>query len=276
MQKTVKSEKIFVGRSQKISVVSTAVLILLMLCYLVMTFSNTGKLAAQTEIISDHPFEVVISAGDVKLYVSEMSLRTERLERHYSADDVAFAGTSLEELNHLLKAPVDRIEELYLGDAEDVQKLKNTLALLRTEQADYLAFCAQPGITATDIEAYAQEHLQSIYNEALEQTEGIISTAQAKKVGYGITAQRLQSINLVGSIVLISLMIVVLLVSQYVLHRQRKELVYRSRLFDNLSMSIDDAFIIRDANTNVITYRGLNLERILGTKWPVWTTFTRA
>ncbi len=60
------------------------------------------------------------------------------------------------------------------------------------------------------------------------------------------------------------MMMVVLLVSQYVLHRQRKELVYRSRLFDNLSLSIDDAFIICDASTGAISYRGLNLERILG------------
>lgn len=44
----------------------------------------------------------------------------------------------------------------------------------------------------------------------------------------------------------------------------RKELVYRSKLFDSLSLSIDDAFIIRDAKTDVINYRGLNLERILG------------
>ena len=67
-------------RSQRMSTASTAILIALMLCYLIMTIRNSASLAAQTEIISNHPFEVVISAGDVKLYVSEMSLRTGRLE----------------------------------------------------------------------------------------------------------------------------------------------------------------------------------------------------
>jgi len=94
----------------------------------------------------------------------------------------------------------------------------------------------------------------------------IIATAQAKKVGYGVTAETLRFLNLIGSIILMGLMLAVLLISQYVLHRQREELIYRSKLFDNLSLSIDDAFIIRDAKTGVINYRGLNLKRILGTR----------
>ena len=92
----------------------------------------------------------------------------------------------------------------------------------------------------------------------------IISVAQEKKVGYGETAEALRRISLIASALLMALMVAVLLVSQYVLHRQRKELIYRSKLFDSLSLSIDDAFIIRDAGTGVIGYRGLNLERILG------------
>ena len=264
MRKLIKNREMPAGGEQRLSVISTAILIVLMLCYLVMTISNSAKLAAQTEIISDHPFEVVISAGDVKLYVSEMSLRTGRLARHFSADDVAFARDSLEELNRSLETPMDQIQKLYLGDAADVQALNDVLALLRREQTVYLDFCARLDTTVEDIEAYAQEHLQPLYDEALRRTEEIINIAQEKKVGYGETATALRQSNLLASIALMGLMVVVLLVSQYVLHRQRKELLNRSKLFDNLSLSIDDAFIIRDAKTGAINYRGLNLERILG------------
>ncbi|WP_130863586.1 hybrid sensor histidine kinase/response regulator [Bacilliculturomica massiliensis] len=264
MRKTVEPKERSVVRSQRMSTVSTVILILLMLCYLVMNINNSARLAAQTEIISSHPFEVVISAGDVKLYVSEMSLRTGRLERHFSTEDVEYARASLDDLDDSLEKPIARIEELYLGDPEDVQALKDTLMLLRTERRGYLEFCARADTTAAQIEAYSQEHLQPLYDQAFWQTEEIVSTAQAKKVGYGQTAEILRRTDLIASVILMGLMVVVLLVSQYVLHRQRKELVYRSRLFDNLSLSIDDAFIIRDANTGVISYRGLNLERILG------------
>ena len=264
MQKAVELKKGSVLRSRQISAVSTGLLILLMVCYLVMTIRNSASLAAQTEIISNHPFEVVISAGDVKLYVSEMSLRTGRLVRHFSAEDVEFARANLEELDRSLEEPVKRIGELYLGEAKDVEALKDTLALLRAEQAEYLAFCGRPDTTAEEIENYAQERLQPFYDEALHQTEAIISVAQEKKVGYGETAEALRRTSLIASALLMGLMVAVLLVSQYVLHRQRKELIYRSKLFDSLSLSIDDAFIIRDAGAGVIGYRGLNLERILG------------
>ncbi|MBS7009940.1 hybrid sensor histidine kinase/response regulator [Anaerostipes sp.] len=264
MQNKEKSKGHAEGRSHLISVASTIILIVLMLCYLLMTITNSANLAAQTEIISNHPFEVVISAGDVKLYVSEMSLRTDRLKRHHNSTDIKIAGSKLDDLVLSLEEPVAQMVDLYLGDAKDVQALKDTLAVLQTKQADYLKFCRQPELTETEIEAYAQKHLQPFYDKAFEQTENIISSAQTKKVGYGKTAERLRVTNLAGSIVLMTMMIAVLLISQYVLHRQRKELVYRSRLFDNLSLSIDDAFIIRDIKTGMINYRGLNLERILG------------
>ena len=108
MRKIMNNTEGSLGLSQRMSFVSTAVLIILMLCYLIMTISNSTSLADQTEIISNHPFEVVISAGDVKLYVSEMSLRTGRLVRHFSGDDVAFARTKLEELEHSLDIPGSR------------------------------------------------------------------------------------------------------------------------------------------------------------------------
>lgn len=253
-----------VQRGQRMSIVSTVILILLMLVYLIMTISISSNLAAQTEIISSHPFEVVLSAGDVKLYISEMSLRTGRLQRHHNLDDVEVACNALEESYSLLEEPLAQLEALYLGDKEDVQALQNSLAFLQTAQTDFLKFTEQPSATDGEIETYEQEHLQPLYHQALGQAERIISIAQNKKVGYGETAEALRRFTLFSSIVLMGLMVGVLLISQYVLHRQRKELTHRSRLFDNLSLSIDDTFIIQDAQTSTIKYCALNMERVLG------------
>ena len=253
---------------QRVSIVSTAILILLMFSYLIMSIRNSSSLAKQTEIISGHPFEVVNSIGDIKLNISEMRLRTERMQRHRSAEDVAIARNALKNIYLSLEEPLFRVEDLYLGDLEDIRALNGTLELLRTEQDVFFEFALRPGLTDKEIEGYEQEHLQPLYDKALAQAEGIIAVAQAKKVGYGETAERLRRSNLIGSILLMGLMVGVLLVSQYVLFRQRKELIWRNLLFDKLSLSIDDAFIIRDANTNEINYRGLNIERVLGTTVP--------
>lgn len=255
---------LFVHREQKISTASTAALVLLMIVYLITTIVSSAKLADQTEIISEHPFEVVISAGDIKLYVSEMSLRTGRLLRHHNAEDIHFVAAELDSLYDSMDEPLTRLQNLYLGDSEDIGALIDTLSLLRTGQDGYLEFVSSPDASEQEIEAYEEERLDPLYSKALDQTEHIITVAQEKKVGYGQTAESLRKITLVGSVALMLLMVATLLISQLVLRRQRRELVYRSQLFDGLSRSIDDAFIIQEEGTGRIEYSSLNMERVFG------------
>lgn len=250
---------------KKISIASTIVLILLMLSYLILTIYSTKRLTSQTEIISEHPFEVVISAGDVKRYISEMSLRTGRMQVHHSIEDVETAKEAMTELEDSIDESLVRLENLYLGSKSDVTNLKETLARLETAREGFFEFCLRQDVADEDVELYEEQQLHTLYDQILDQVDSIIFTAQSKKVGYGRNVEQMQRSSLAASVVLVTLMVGVLLVSQVVLHHQRKELLYRSRLFDQLSLSIDDAFIIRDAETGVIEYRGLNLERIMGT-----------
>lgn len=254
-----------VRRGQLLSTISTIGLIVLMIAYLLMTVIGSARLAGQAEIISEHPFEVVIAAGDAELYISEMSLRTGRLQRHYSADDIAYTNAELEKLYDSMKEPMEKLEKLYLGNSEDIQALRETLALLETEQGRFLDYASGSGITGADIEAYSQERLSPLYDRALEETGHITAVAQEKKIGYGETADTLRKIMLIGSISLMALMVGTLFISQFVLYRQRKELLNRSLLFDGLSKSIDDAFFICDEETNQVQYCSLNMERLLGT-----------
>lgn len=264
-EKTLTTSKTdFIKKGRLLSIVSTLGLILLMLCYLMMTITSSVKLEHQTEVISNHPFEVVISAGDVKLYLSKMSLCTERLQRHHSAVDIELADNALTELYSLVDSPLAMIEKLYLGEGDYVEELKKVTVLLQMEQTKYLEYVSQPELLEGDVEAYSREHLQPLYDKAVSEAEHIIEGAK-KKVEYGRQAESLRKATLAGSAALMSLMIGTLLISQYVVRRQRKELVYRSQLFDDLSLSIDDSFIITDARNDRINYCSLNMERLLGT-----------
>lgn len=249
---------------QRLNFISTVALVVLMILFLIMTAVSSMKLAEQTDIISNHPFEVVISAGDIKLYISEMSIRTERLLRHHTEEDQKLVKDALDTLHRSLETPLEQVRELYLGDEQDVTELADTVARLRAAQSGFLDYTASPSSTSEGIEEFEQTYLQPLYSLALTQAESIIGVAQRKKVGYGKTANTLRRVSLVGSVVLMALMLGVLLISQYLLRRQRKELVYRSRLFDDLSLSIDDTFLIRDAETGKISYTALNMERVLG------------
>ncbi|MBO1679914.1 hypothetical protein [Bittarella massiliensis (ex Durand et al. 2017)] len=223
-----------------------------MLLYLLMTIISSARLAAQTDIISEHPFEVVISAGDVKLYLSEMQVRTERLLRYHGAADVDTVRQALEELHGNLQQPLDQIEELYLGDGEDVRRLQSTLERVRAEQGAFLECVARSDTEEGEIAAYGAQHLLPLYQQATDEAENLISVAQGKKVGDGETANRLRRTTLAGSVLLIAATVGVFLFSQRLLRRQRDELAHRGRLFDDLSRSIDDAFVICDARTGAI------------------------
>lgn len=184
---------------------------------------------------------------------------------HRSAEDIAFAAAELEKLHASFQVPLETLETLYLGPAEDVQTLRDDLQQLKTAQSDFLEYATDSNVVAAGIEAYEKKYLDALYSEALGGAEHITAVAQEKKVGYGETAESLRKSMLNGSMFLMALMIATLLISQFVLFKQRRELLYRSNLFDGLSKSIDDAFMIRDAETDEIQYYSLNMERILGT-----------
>lgn len=247
-----------------LSTVSTAMLIILMLIYLAMTLWSSNRLAGHMEIISGHPFEVVASAGDLKTYVSEMRIRIERLSMHKNEADIRQVHSALDSLYLVMEEPLKRIEELYLGRAEDVEELRAALAGLEAGQDACLEFAARGENGLEEIERYEMEYLIPLYDQALNHLEDIIQSAQSKKVEYGRMAESLRRETLAGSVALMGLMVGTLLLSQHILRRQRRELMLRSQLFDNLSTSIDDAFIIRNIRTEEIYYKALNIERVLG------------
>ena len=106
-----------------LSTVSTAGLIVLMLIYLIMTLWSSNQLSGHMEVISDHPFEVVAAAGDLKTCISEMRIRFERLTSHNSAADITLVRNALDDIDSKMTQPLDKLETLYLGDPEDVARL---------------------------------------------------------------------------------------------------------------------------------------------------------
>ena len=92
----------------------------------------------------------------------------------------------------------------------------------------------------------------------------MLEDAEEGGLQYVQNVEQLRVRVLVLSIILMVAMLAVFIFSQYIMWRQRKELQNRSTLFDSLSKSIDDAFVIRDAKSGEIVYRSLNMERVLG------------
>lgn len=248
--------------TRKLNLITTCGLIFLMILYLFLTIYSSTKMAEHTELISKHPFEVVIAAGDLKTYLSEIQIRTERLSKYNREADIEQVKEMTRSLNESIKIALATIETQYLGNPDDVKGLKSTIDYLMQEMDNLITFSKNSSLK--EIEAFEENQLVPLYRKVVDQTEVIISTAQARKLWYGDMAETLRKYTLIGSIVLIGLMIGGLLLSQYVLRKQRRELLQRSLLFDNLSLSIDDAFLINDARTGELYYTALNTSRIFG------------
>ncbi len=140
-----------------------------MLVYLTMTIYSSNRLSKQTEIISEHPFEVVISAGDLEIQVTEMRLRLERFTSHRGETDIRMVEETLSKLYDNVDKTLKRVGDLYLGDAEDVKDLKVTLAELQKEQNACIAFASSEISTVNAIEKYEQKNLYPLYERADKQ-----------------------------------------------------------------------------------------------------------
>lgn len=251
-------------KERRLNAACVVILLLLMVAFLGLTLYSSIRLSEQTDIISEHPFEVVIAAGNLKLHISEMSIRSGRLLLHREAEDIEIVRNAFDELSSAMVPPLAKLRELYLGDADDILAIVNTLVLIQEAQDEYLSIASSPAATDNEIEQYEQNQLSSLYDKALAETDRVISVAQERKVGYGKTADTLRSTTSLLAVILMIVMAVVLVLSQMLLRRQRRELVFRNQLFDNLSQNIDDTFLIRDAKTGAIHYRALNMKRVLG------------
>lgn len=250
-----------VWRLNRICVVS---LIIMMFLYLALTFYSSNQLAKQTEIIAEHPYEVTIAIGDLKTSVSQMQSNMERLLSHNSPQDVELIRTNIEALSADTAEPLATLDAQYLGDRADLQELETSLHRFQTEQNQCLDYAVREETTTDMIEEHVKEYLVPVYEELQDVMETTVNSARERKTHYGEQSNEMRKFTLIGSTLLVTLMLAILFLTQYIVNKQRRELTYRAAQIDTLSESIDDTFVIWDSGTGKETYRALNMKRVLG------------
>lgn len=242
-----------------------AAVIVLMVVYLIVTLYNSERLAVQAEKMSNHPFEVVVAGGELKMCIAKMQVRVERLYKHNTTDDVVYIRGILDELYEETDQVLKRLKHAYQGSDKEWDKLEDNLDEIKEQQNGFLLYVsADEYFPQEKTIAYEEEKIEPLYQETTEMIDQMLEDAEEGGAQYVQTVEQLRIRVLVVSIILMLAMLVVFISSQYIMWRQRKELQNRSTLFDSLSKSIDDAFVIRDAKSGEIVYRSLNMERVLG------------
>lgn len=239
--------------------------IVLMIVYLIVTLYNSERLAAQTEKMSSHPFEMVVAGGELKMCIAKMQVRVERLYKHNTMDDVIYIRGILDELYEETDQVLKRLKHAYQGSDKEWDNLEDNLDEIKKQQNGFLLYVSADECFPQDqVIAYEEEKIEPLYQETTAMIDEMLEDAEEGGLQYVQNVEQLRVRVLVLSIILMVAMLAVLIFSQYIMWRQRKELQNRSTLFDSLSKSIDDAFVIRDAKSGEIVYRSLNMERVLG------------
>ena len=239
--------------------------IVLMIVYLIVTLYNSERLAAQVEKMSSHPFEMVVAGGELKMCIAKMQVRVERLYKHNTMDDVIYIRGILDELYEETDQVLKRLKHAYQGSDKEWDNLEDNLDEIKKQQNGFLLYVAADECFPQDqVIAYEEEKIEPLYQETTAMIDEMLEDAEEGGLQYVQNVEQLRVRVLVLSIILMVAMLAVFIFSQYIMWRQRKELQNRSTLFDSLSKSIDDAFVIRDAKSGEIVYRSLNMERVLG------------
>lgn len=239
--------------------------IVLMIVYLIVTLYNSERLAAQTEKMSSHPFEMVVAGGELKMCIAKMQVRVERLYKHNTTDDVIYIRGILDELYEETDQVLKRLKHAYQGSDKEWDNLEDNLDEIKKQQNGFLLYVSADECFSQDqVIAYEEEKIEPLYQETTAMIDEMLEDAEEGGLQYVQNVEQLRVRVLVLSIILMVAMLAVFIFSQYIMWRQRKELQNRSTLFDSLSKSIDDAFVIRDAKSGEIVYRSLNMERVLG------------
>ena len=239
--------------------------IVLMIVYLIVTLYNSERLAAQVEKMSSHPFEMVVAGGELKMCIAKMQVRVERLYKHNTMDDVIYIRGILDELYEETDQVLKRLKHAYQGSDKEWDNLEDNLDEIKKQQNGFLLYVSADECFPQDqVIAYEEEKIEPLYQETTAMIDEMLEDAVEGGLQYVQNVEQLRVRVLVLSIILMVAMLAVFIFSQYIMWRQRKELQNRSTLFDSLSKSIDDAFVIRDAKSGEIVYRSLNMERVLG------------
>lgn len=180
-------------------------------------------------------------------------------------DDVIYIRGILDELYEETDQVLKRLKHAYQGSDKEWDNLEDNLDEIKKQQNGFLLYVSADECFPQDqVIAYEEEKIEPLYQETTAMIDEMLEDAEEGGLQYVQNVEQLRVRVLVLSIILMVAMLAVFIFSQYIMWRQRKELQNRSTLFDSLSKSIDDAFVIRDAKSGEIVYRSLNMERVLG------------
>ncbi len=259
-----KREKKQLARNKKISSASGAALVVLLIVFLICMIISVRSLTSKLDAIQEHPFRVMDAGGKLQNDVDNVRIIFEQLRHINTPEVVADIRERIGNFYEDGETQLNVIEDRFLGNQEDVKRLRRLLEEMQREQDSFLDYAAAADRSADEIVAYSTEHLNEI-NEAFDdQLSEIISYARDKFQYFYEQAKNTGFYSVITSCMIFAVVLIVLLIYQYLLKWQTDRLQNQNQLFDLLSKTIDHIFMINELDHPERNFISENAGRILG------------
>ncbi len=241
---------------------------ILSMIFAAFTIVSTSKLAEQTSMVYEHPYQVRTATEAMRTRLSEMELYLPTLlisdEEH--AEEIK---KLLRERDERQDASLAIIEECYLGPEEDVMDLKQALAKVRAARIEAAEHFTGTG-DSSEILDYLDEYVNP-YGLAVDEVLARIAFYADYRIGiYMENTIQIKNLGVIGSLTLGVVMIIMLILTNMSEARKNREIAYREQLFDLLSSNIEDTFFIYDCVASKMEYVSKNSERVIGMRGEVF------
>lgn len=252
------------GSIKKITFISMAVSIILLLFFFAVSLYSTQKLSSQIELITKHPFTVNGDISDIKTQLALMRIRTERLQSYNQPEDVEKVRIALQGIYAEVDELINNVDELYLGPDSDVNALKATYEKIQNEHKALLNFAALATSSTDVIAKYEEEHLYSLYDEFEQRAQNILSFVRNTQQSIFDSAAQMSRSTLIWSIVIVAAMVGGLTIYQIAIRKMNQRLYEKNQQFKVISDTIDETFLIFSKGEVKCDFVSGSAERLLG------------
>ena len=134
-------------------------LVVLMVGYYLVSVFYTKNIIGGLENIKEHPFPVVIAAGDMKTNSLQIRLMVDRLSTDRAEEALEDTRIGFAENQQTSRQALDILVELYLTDANAAEKIDAQYNEVMRQQEILLGLCETENTTNEEVRAFADEHI---------------------------------------------------------------------------------------------------------------------
>ena len=251
-------------RNQKISTFSGIVLVSLLAGFLVFTLISVGKMMDRLDNIKEHPYQVINACRELRNMLENQEISLKQLKNTNEEKVVSEIRSDVKVYGEKAKNQAEIVDERFLGEPEKADQLVKLLAQLEEEQEKLLVYAESADRSEEEILAFREQGLNNVEKECFE-TLSYIQDFAADKFNYFYQLCYESTIRTsLISVVLFVLVLAVQIIYMRLLKWQRQQLQYKNQLFNMLSETIDNVFMINDLSHPDDNYVSENAERILG------------